>query len=88
MGHSQDERIAVKERYLGLHKPGEDDVPSDHAEQLGNLVEAHVDLDRLLELAERAEVPSVSQAEVRTVEGPKPRIAVAKDDAFCFYYTE
>lgn len=84
----QDDKVAVRERYLGLHKPNEADVPLDHAEQLGQLVEKHVDLDRLLEVAGKAKVPTAAPAEREESEGPRPRIAVAKDDAFCFYYAE
>ena len=84
----QDDSVTIKERHLGLHKPSDEDVPCDHAEQLGQLVEKHVDMDMLLEVAERAQVPEVQQPEIKMPEGPKPRIAVAKDDAFCFYYAE
>lgn len=80
--------MTIQERHLGLHKPTDADVPSDHAEQLGQLIEKHVDLDRLLEVAERAQVPAVEQPKATIPQGPKPRIAVAKDDAFCFYYAE
>ena len=84
----QDEKVAVKERHLGLHKPNEADVPDNHAELLGQLVEKHVDLDRLLEVAEQANVPTVEQSSPSSPDGSRPRIAVARDDAFCFYYTE
>ena len=81
--------MTIKERHLGLHKPSDADVPSDHAELLGQLVEKHVDLDRLLEVAGRAQVPELKEkSEISAPKGPKPRIAVAKDDAFCFYYAE
>lgn len=80
--------MAVRERHLGLHKPNEADVPGNHAELLGQLVEKHLDLDRLLDVAGRAEVPAAEIAEPELPQGPRPRIAVAKDDAFCFYYAE
>ena len=84
----QDDSVTIKERHLGLHKPSDADVPNDHAELLGRLVEKHGDLDQLLEVAGQAQVPETLQPEITVPEGPKPRIAVAKDDAFCFYYAE
>ncbi|CAI5472982.1 unnamed protein product [Closterium sp. Yama58-4] len=45
--------VEMPERHLGLHRPGveADGVPAQHAERLAMLIEAHVDLDRLLQLA-------------------------------------
>lgn len=85
---TQDDKVAIKERHLGLHRPHEADVPKDHTEQLGLLVEQHIDLDKLLEVAGQAHVPESPQPCVSSPTGPRPRIAVAKDDAFCFYYAE
>jgi cobyrinic acid a,c-diamide synthase len=75
--------LTVPERHLGLHLPHE--AQEGHAEQLASLVEAHVDLEGLLEAAraERPAAPSIAGA-------PKPtaRIALARDEAFCFYYAD
>jgi len=84
----QDDSVAVKERYLGLHRPTDVDVPGDNAERLGKLIEKHVDMDKLLEVAGRAEVPDIDWSIPEPPLGPRVRIAVARDGAFCFYYTE
>ena len=81
--------MALKERHLGLHRPMDHDVPGDHAQRLGSLIEKHVDLDKLLEVAGRATVPEPPQQLPAAVPaGKRTRIAVAKDPAFCFYYAE
>jgi cobyrinic acid a,c-diamide synthase len=75
--------LTVPERHLGLHLP--DEARQDHAERLASLVEAHVNLDKLLEAA-HAERPAPPPA-VGTPE-PIARIGVARDEAFCFYYAD
>jgi cobyrinic acid a,c-diamide synthase len=75
--------LTVPERHLGLHLPHE--ARRDYAEQLASLVEAHVDLDQLLEAA-RTERPA-PQVAAATPE-PIARIGVARDEAFCFYYAD
>jgi cobyrinic acid a,c-diamide synthase len=75
--------LSVPERHLGLHLPHE--AQKDHAQQLASLVEDHVDLDSLLDVArtERpAPPPAIAAAE------PSVRIGVARDGAFCFYYPD
>ncbi len=75
--------LSMPERHLGLHLPYE--ARRDYAEQLASLVEAHVDLDRLLEAA-----PTGRPAPPAAVATPAPsaRIGVARDEAFCFYYAD
>lgn len=74
---------------MGLHRPSDQDVPDDHAGRLGALIERHVDLDKLLKVAETAAVPEPAQPlSPRPSDGDKVLIAVAKDAAFCFYYAE
>jgi cobyrinic acid a,c-diamide synthase len=75
--------LVMPERHLGLHLPHE--ARRDYVEQLATLIEAHVDIDRLLErsLTERPVPPPPPVAKSPTV-----RIGVARDDAFCFYYAD
>lgn len=75
--------LSVPERHLGLHLPHE--ARRDYAEQLASLVEAHVDLDRLLEAA-RTERPAPPV--VAVTPEPTAQIGVARDEAFCFYYAD
>lgn len=82
-----DEKIALPSRHLGLVLAAEALTPGCLA-AMADWVEQHVDLDKLLELArDRSpllEVPEPSQnRRVADV-----RIGVARDRAFCFYYSE
>jgi cobyrinic acid a,c-diamide synthase len=82
--------LMVPERHLGLHLPHE--ARQDYVEALASLVDAHVDIDRLLE-AGRIEWPAagVPATLAPAAVAPSPagvRVGVARDEAFCFYYAE
>ena len=47
---AQDDKVVMKERYLGLHAPGDDGVPLDVIANLATLVETHCDLDAIFEV--------------------------------------
>ncbi|MDR3320979.1 MAG: cobyrinate a,c-diamide synthase [Synergistaceae bacterium] len=78
-------------RHLGLIPAGE---RRDTEEIIGRFVKeikAHVDIERIAELAEfpsgalrRADIPEV----VRKPNGSPVRLAIADDEAFCFHYRE
>jgi len=84
----RDARVALPERHLGLVTAGEGEA--DYA-SLAELVEARLDLDRLLGAGGRvrhvavADHGRVSPPASRT---PVVRIGVARDQAFCFCYPE
>lgn len=84
--------MVVKERYLGLHMPGDEGVPHDYINKLATLVEAAVDMDALMATAASATPPEApGQAAVQRQLAPAdgaPIIAVAQDAAFGFYYRE
>jgi cobyrinic acid a,c-diamide synthase len=75
--------LVVPERHLGLHLPHE--ARTEYVEELATLIEAHIDLDALLSSSaiERRPAPAAAP----TVP-PRGRLAVARDEAFCFYYTD
>lgn len=87
----QDDGVLVKERYLGLHMPGEEGVPSDYIARLAELLENNVDMDALVAIAKSAQPPRPpADAVPRPVAAPDDAvsIAVAQDAAFGFYYQE
>jgi cobyrinic acid a,c-diamide synthase len=75
--------LVIPERHLGLHLPLE--ARSDYVAQLARLVEQHVDIDQLLRctLTDRRPAPPPP-----ATAGPRVRVGVARDEAFCFYYAD
>lgn len=79
-------REGLPERHLGLITPGE--MRNDTLDSLEGLLE-NVDVDRIVEIASSAgdvQFSSSSPFPERPSTGVK--IAVPRDDAFCFYYPE
>lgn len=80
------EKYILKSRHLGLVTAGEIVCIREMMQYLAEQAEKTIDLDGLLALAQSAEpfrynVPKISRMD-------PIRIAVAKDEAFCFYYKE
>lgn len=84
--------IALPSRHLGLVMADELRAEATAAlEQLAALIAAHVDLDALLAIAQAHTAPIAAPAGPRIAPLPGAqglRIAVARDDAFAFYYPE
>ena len=83
--------MAIKERHLGLHMPREVSSgtgPLDYISRLASLVERNVELDLLLELAGSFTPDPAIHQPLQTPAEARVRLAVAYDDAFCFYYQE
>ena len=78
------EEAGLESRHLGLVTADEVKDLSRRFDAIAETLEKTADIDRLLSLAGEAEP---SKAERETVP-PVCRIAVARDDAFCFYYEE
>jgi cobyrinic acid a,c-diamide synthase len=76
--------LTAPERHLGLHLPHE--AHEDHAAQLATLIEAHLDIDLLLDLGRIERQGARSSATRPPV--PTVRIGVVRDEAFCFYYAD
>lgn len=69
------------------------DLQRDYVDQLADIIEAHLDIDALLQVASTADVPPCVDAEGLQLPRQLPptarvRIAVAAGPAFCFYYHE
>ena len=89
---SQDDGIVIKERYLGLQMPHELQSLPVHLAKLADLVEAHIDMEQVFQIAAKAQVPALSKPLRRSADlrngQQHVRIGYAKDAAFTFYYNE
>ncbi len=81
----RDDRFKIPERYLGLLPAGEN--CGLNFAHLAEIVEKSLDLDALLKIAASAPELDVPAAAPHT-EGKRAAIAVARDEAFSFYYPE
>jgi cobyrinic acid a,c-diamide synthase len=79
--------LVVPERHLGLHLPHE--ARAEYVDQLATLIEEHIDLEALLanSAIERRQAPAAPAAAAPSLP-PRIRLAVARDEAFCFYYAD
>lgn len=80
------EELVIPERHLGLLTVVERRLTPAFLEELAELVESHVELDRLLGLA-RSLVPPGHPTPL-SPRSPRARIGVALDKAFQFYYPD
>ena len=77
------EACRIPERQLGLLPAAESHCDTAWTDRLAELAENHMDLDRLLALTRR---PRPSEAPLPAPGQRHRRLAVARDEAFCFYY--
>lgn len=85
------EEARWESRYLGLTLPGEQERLLQKISALADRMEPCLDIEGLLELAGSAlPIGKVRKQEEKPQDSKKrlKRIAVAKDEAFCFYYQE
>ncbi len=78
---------ALESRHLGLVTALEVENLKDKMQRLAHAAEQYIDLDGILELARSAASISYSPYEVPEC-SDTVRIGVAKDKAFCFYYSD
>lgn len=82
------EQAEIESRHLGLYTAGEIQDLTERLDLLARELENNVDMDALLRLCERgAESAAVPPPDIRRAALPA-RIAVARDEAFCFAYAE
>ena len=89
----RDESLTISSRHLGLVTVDDTPLPPGFLKKLTALAERHLDLDGLAKLTIiPPRPPSVTAGDVsprRRTEGGLPvRIAVARDEAFCFVYED
>jgi cobyrinic acid a,c-diamide synthase len=82
--------MGIDERHLGLMPSNEAAASEEQIERIRSLVASQVNTVRLIEIADRVPPPPApSQGEERTTfAGRSVRIAIARDDAFGFYYPD
>lgn len=83
----RDEKLTIPDRHLGLIPRAEEDAHLSAIAACQQVIERHLDLDSVLEIA-RAAPPLYHPAEtdVPILEFPRVRIGVMRDRAFTFYY--
>lgn len=80
--------LEIKSRYLGLLLPGEIEDLDKKIEKAAGQLEKNVDIDELFRISQTA--PALKDADTsRSCENHSAvRIALARDEAFCFYYED
>ncbi|WP_419174773.1 cobyrinate a,c-diamide synthase [Desulfosediminicola sp.] len=86
----RDVDFEMPSRHLGLYMGHEIDQDQRRMEKLIQTVEESIDLDKLLELSLKKNpiTPDLRADDSQVQQNTKPRLAVARDEAFCFYYPE
>ncbi len=76
----------IKSRHLGLVTAQEIDDLQQKIDKLAELASENIDLDEILQIAKSAKALNAPN-EIEK-QAPSVKIAVAKDEAFCFYYED
>ena len=98
------DEIAIGSRHLGLMLPGEIPDIRERIAGIARLITGHIDIDSILRIMDKPGENAESVADDETGRGtpgtdtseaftsgadiPKPVLAVARDEAFCFYYQD
>lgn len=81
--------IAIESRHLGLKLPGEIEDIRIRISEAASILEKNVDIDKLVSIMENAESIELTETdEDNEKNGEGLTLAVAYDEAFCFYYRE
>ena len=88
IGHLPDSNnIHINSRHLGLALPQEIAEIRDIISKAADLIEANCDVGKIVEISQgAAKVQPVVQ--IKQTKSPDLKIAVASDEAFCFYYPQ
>ena len=84
----RDSEFEIPSRHLGLHMGSEVESKKGNIKKLADKIETYIDFTRLFSVIRQVQGIE-QQAEKKTVKSFRPEkkiIAVAKDEAFCFYY--
>ena len=79
----------IPHRHLGLVVAEENPIDADEIDKLAAAVLEHVDVDRIVhDCKSSGERPFATTCEHANAQASGPKIAVAYDNAFCFYYQD
>ena len=81
------EEMMVESRHLGLHLPSELKQYQKKMQLISEKMEETLDISAIISCAKKADELQVIEPVIQTI-GQKVKIAVAKDEAFCFYYKD
>ena len=85
----RDQALNVPERHLGLFTAGErEEATQKLIKDAKRVVRDNLDMDLLVSIAKNAPELDISGSTRPSTVGEKIRIAVARDEAFCFYYQD
>jgi cobyrinic acid a,c-diamide synthase len=85
-----DSRLQIDERHLGLMPSNERETSEQIIQLLADTVAAHVDIDKMIEIAAKASMPTIISPRFSAyspINNPL-KIAIARDKAFGFYYPD
>ncbi len=80
--------IEIPERHLGLYTSHDHPITEEISEQLADLIEANIDIDRLLGLLPEMTSAAPQHNKPAQTELLPLRVGIPKDNAFCFYYQD
>lgn len=80
----RDPSLTLPERHLGLVTADEHPQLSAHIDRLADVIEKSLDLDAIIDLARPVDIDAPSSH--HAIPPPGQRIALARDEAFCFIY--
>jgi cobyrinic acid a,c-diamide synthase len=83
----EDQRLALVERHLGLMPANEMHAAERHVAEIAECIAAQVDLDALLKVS-HGDTPLVRPLPPRPSQEKMLKVAIARDDAFGFYYAD
>ena len=82
------DEFCIENRHLGLYTAGEISGFEEKLALLARQAEESIDLDELMAISHRAPEIEGGLPDVVAVTSHRPRIALARDDAFSFYYED
>ncbi len=84
----RDIRFEIPDRHLGLQMGEEKPLDDEQLDLLVQAIESHIDLDTLLQISLYSEAAEFPESLTKAINKKRVRLAVARDQAFCFYYED